>query len=329
MNINDFTFQKFDKKYLNDLVELWNKEIYKKEIYAEFTIESFTEKYLNNPNYDNDGTVLVLKGSEFVGFGCAAFYKGTDATSPGFITCLFVKIKYRRHGIGTKILNLLEDYLKQNGKTMVRNYFGAPMNLKWYIPGTKKHEHMGCPAVPFNTSYYLFLLANGYNVNGQHDGYHIDLRKFKLSNEIKERLKSLKEKGYTITLYDENKHFGWDSFFDELQNEGFRNSVKRTLQTPYKNKLVIVENHGRICGFTGPVHIEETGRASLNGVAIDPRDQKIGLGKAMFCMLCKYSKDAGGKYMTLFTGADNRARNIYLYAGLRVAQSFVIMKKEF
>ena len=32
--------------------------------------------------------------------------------------------------------------------------------------------------------------------------------------------------------------------------------------------------------------------------------------------------------MTLFTGADNRARNIYLYAGLRIAKSFTVMKKE-
>ena len=322
-------YTKFEEKYINDLVELWNKEIYKKEIYAEFTVDSFKSKFCNNPNFDIDGTVVVLNDNEFVGFGCANVYKGSDESSPGFITCLFVKRKYRRKGIGTKILNLLEDYLKSKGKVMVRNYFAAPINLKWYIPNTPNHEHLGCPAVPFNTSYYLFLLANGYNVNGQHDGYHVDLRKFKLTQEIKDKMKELKKKGYTITYYDETKHFGWDDFFDELQNEGFRNSVKRTLETPYKNKLVIVENHGRICGFTGPVRIEETGRASLNGVAIDPRDQKMGLGKAMFCMLCKLSKDEGGKYMTLFTGADNRARNIYLYAGLRVAQSFVVMKKEF
>ena len=32
--------------------------------------------------------------------------------------------------------------------------------------------------------------------------------------------------------------------------------------------------------------------------------------------------------MTLFTGSDNKARNIYLYAGMKIAQSFAIMRKE-
>ena len=32
--------------------------------------------------------------------------------------------------------------------------------------------------------------------------------------------------------------------------------------------------------------------------------------------------------MTLFTGSENKARNIYLYAGLKIVQSFAIMRKE-
>ena len=49
----------------------------------------------------------------------------------------------------------------------------------------------------------------------------------------------------------------------------------------------------------------------------------------MFCKFCEFSKETGGEYMTLFTGSDNRARNIYLYAGLRVVMSFVVMRKDF
>ena len=33
--------------------------------------------------------------------------------------------------------------------------------------------------------------------------------------------------------------------------------------------------------------------------------------------------------MTLFTGSDNKARNIYLYAGMRIVKSFAIMRKDF
>ena len=239
-----------------------------------------------------------------------------------------VKEKYRRHGIGSFILEKLEKYIKDSGRTVIRNYFGAPMNLKWYVPGYDKHEHAGAPAVPFNTSYYFLLLANGYNVNGQHDGFHVNLENFNMDEKVLEKIKENEKDGYFITYYDKNRHYGFDEMFDALQNEGFRNAVHNVLAKPNPDPLLIVEKDGEILGFTGPVRTEPSGRAYLAGVAIHPKAQKRGLGKTMFCELCRRSKENGAKFMTLFTGADNRARNIYLYAGLRIVESFVVMKKE-
>ena len=116
--------------------------------------------------------------------------------------------------------------------------------------------------------------------------------------------------------------------FDALNHDGFRAAVKTAIKNGEGSKLLICQKDGEILGFTGPVRTEPSGRAYLSGVAIHPKAQKRGLGKTMFCELCRRSKENGAKFMTLFTGADNRARNIYLYAGLRIARSFVIMKKE-
>ena len=320
----------FDIKYLDELLDIWNTEVAPYEIYAELSKEEFTSKFLNNPNYENEGSFMALDDEKLVGFGNAVYHHNTDPeTSVGFISMLVVKKAYRRQGLATNLLNLMEEYIKKTGRKVMRNYFGSPINLKWYVPGYDHHEHLGCPAVPFNTDYYFFLLANGYNVNGQHDGYHMDLSKYELTDEIKEKIKENEAKGYYITYFDETKHSGWDEFFDALGNEGFRRSVNYVLTTPNKNKLVVVVKDGKIMGFTGPVKTESTGRSSLAGVAIHPAAQKIGLGKTMFAIFCQKSKEDGGKYMTLFTGSDNRARNIYLYAGLRVVMSFVVMRKDF
>lgn len=73
---------------------------------------------------------------------------------------------------------------------------------------------------------------------------------------------------------------------------------------------------------------EPTGRGHLDGICVDPETRGGGLGKALFCMLCEYSKHNGAKYMTFFTGLDNPARRIYLFAGFKIAQSFADMKKD-
>ena len=327
--LNKISYHYIENEDIDNIVKLWNEEVYQKEIYAEFSKEDFTSRFINNPSYKKEGTLVIYLKDEFIGVGVACFHKDSNPESScGFITLIMVKEKYRRHGIGSFILEKLEKYIKDSGRKVIRNYFGAPMNLKWYVPGYDKHEHAGAPAVPFNTSYYFLLLANGYNVNGQHDGFHVNLENFNMDEKVLEKIKENEKDGYFITYYDKNKHYGFDEMFDALQNEGFRNAVHNVLAKPNPDPLLIVEKDGEILGFTGPVRTEPSGRAYLAGVAIHPKAQKRGLGKTMFCELCRRSKENGAKFMTLFTGADNRARNIYLYAGLRIVESFVVMKKE-
>ena len=320
-------FKKFDISMVKEVVEIWNSDVVPYEIYAEFTEESFINKFIKNPCYNEDGSIVCVDEGKVVAFANACF-RDTDPNSPGFINMVVVKKGYQRKGIGSKLLELLEDFLKANGKTFVRNYFASPINLKWYIPGYDKHEHAGAPAVPFNSPYYFLLLANGYNVNGQHDGFHIDLTKFEMPQKVKDKIAENEKDGYTITFYDKDKHYGFEEMFDALGHDGFRMAVRNVISKPNHDPLIIAQKDGEILGFTGPVKTEPSGRGSLAGVAIHPKAQKRGLGKTMFCVLCEESKKNGAKFMTLFTGSDNRARNIYLYAGLRIARSFTVMRKE-
>ncbi len=41
-----------------------------------------------------------------------------------------------------------------------------------------------------------------------------------------------------------------------------------------------------------------------------------------------WEKETGAKYMSLFAGEDNHARNIYLSAGFRIVRTFGVMLKE-
>ncbi|CCY08211.1 putative acetyltransferase [Coprobacillus sp. CAG:698] len=327
--MNNITLKPFSREYTEKVVDLWNKNAACKTIYAELTIEEFKDKFYNNPNYKDEGSILAFDGDLLVGFGNAIYYLDSNPeTSPAYISMIVVEESYQRHGIGTMILKSLENYLRSEGRKYIRNYFGCPINLKWYVPGYYKHEHLGAPAVPYNTPIYYLFLANNYYSDGQQDGFHIDLTKFTMPEVVVNKIKENEKDGYTITIYDEKLHHGFDEMFDALQNEGFRRTVHRVLENDRHAKIVIAQKDGEILGFTGPVKTEPTGRGSLGGVAIHPKAQKRGLGKTMFCYLCLKSKENGAKFMTLFTGSENRARNIYLHAGLKIVQSFNIMRKE-
>ena len=59
-------FKKFDKSLVKDVVKLWNENVVPYEIYAEFTEESFTEKFLNNPHYNEDGSIVCVENGEVI-----------------------------------------------------------------------------------------------------------------------------------------------------------------------------------------------------------------------------------------------------------------------
>lgn len=322
--------KKFTGDMLADVLALWNENVVPYSVYAPLTEKVFQEKFLNNPYVSAEGLVTVFDGDKLIGFGNAV-YNNQDkpaAATPGYITCVAVHKQYWRKDIGTKILYYLEDYLKGNGKTYVRNLFFNPVKLEWHVPGYKNHEHPNAPAIPFNSPFYFLLLANGYNVNGQEDAYHVDLENYELPEAVIRRMKTNEEDGYTVTVYDPGKHYGFNELFQALNNEDWRRLIEENLKCKNPRPVIIAQKDGEILGFTGPVFTQPTGRANLVGLGVHPKAQRRGLGKSLFCMLCSESKRIGARFMTLHTGATNPAREIYLYAGMKVVQSFAIMRKE-
>lgn len=320
----------FKEEMLEEVVDLWNNSVVPYSIFAPFTVSSFQNRFLNNPQYHAAGMLVVVDNGRIIGFGNATYNNAGKEPweTPGYITCVAVDKNYWRQGIGTKILLSLEDFLKSSGKTYIRNLFFNPILLEWYVPGFNKHEHPGAPAVAINTPFYFLLMNNGYNVNGQQDAYHLNLDKYQLPSKVKEKMAINEANGYTITYYDPKIHFGFDELFDALKNEGWRQVVKNNLAKEKPNPILIAQKDGEILGWTGPVYTEPSGRGYLGGIGVHPKTQGHGLGKSLFCMLCQRSKENDAKFMTLFTGSENPAREIYLYAGMKLVQSFAILRKE-
>jgi ribosomal protein S18 acetylase RimI-like enzyme len=317
-------FKNFDVKYLDEVVNLWNREVASVAIYKPFTNASFTQKFLDNKFFNNAGLKLLFDNDKLIGMGHAIM---TDVeTSPGYITFVVVDKDHERQGIGSTILAELEKYLKENGKTLVRLLFFNPTNLEWIIPGTEA-DHPGAPAIPYNSPFYFLLLASGYKPSAQQDAFYLDITKYSIPQKVTDTEARNEKEGYTITIYDEKLHHGFKELFKELNNPGWYQAVQYNLAKEKPDPMLIVQKDGEILGWTGPMYTQESGRGYFAGIGVHPKTQGLGLGKALFCHLVNESRKNGAKFMTLFTGAENLARNIYLYAGFKIVQSFAVMSK--
>lgn len=317
----------FDTKYLDKVVKLWNDAVARETFYKPFTNETFTKKFLDNKFFENEGFKLLFDGEKLIGFGHAIV--NDNEAHPGFITFVAIDKDYRRQGLGSKLLRLLEEYLLAKGKKIIRLYFFNPINLEWIIPGTEA-DHPNAAGIAFNTPFYFLLLANGYNTRTQEDTYYVDITTYRLPEKVLKREEENAKDGFNITLYDKRKHHGFkELFIDGLNNPGWYAVVQDNLSKENPDPMLIAEKDGQILGWTGPMHNETSGRGYFAGIGVHPKAQGRGLGKSLFCHLCDESRKNGAKFMTLFTGSTNPARNIYLSAGFKVVQSFGTMYKEF
>ena len=324
------TYLAYNEKYQQGMYEVYVDLTQEEMFYQEKTFDEFKNTLFNSRAFEADGTFVALDGDKVVGFISTNARDDNPKTS-GYINTFIVNKAYRRQGIGSKLLELGEAYLKEKGKTSVRFVFLSGINWAWYIPYTDKHMHPGMPAVRMNSDFYIFLYHHGYAVNSIHEGFHLPLSEYELPQAVVDKMEKNKERGLFVEIYDPNKHYGVEEFCQKIEgdNPGFAYSIRYNLNRPEPKPWLCANENGRMVGWTGAMWSEDSGRGHFDGIIVDEDIRGAGLGKALFCYLCYQSKLNGAQYMTFFTGLDNPARYIYLGAGFKIAQSFADMKKVF
>ena len=324
-------FINYNSNYQKQVYDLYCDFQKEEDFYKAMSYEEFVGHLFKNPFFKDEANFLALKDDQVVGFG-GAIVKPSDDGNPnasGYIHTFIVKKEYRRQGIGSKLLELCEQYIKDKGRASSRLVFISPINWPWYIPNTDHHLHPGTPAIRINSEMYIFLYHHNYFVNSIHEGFHLPLAKYELPQSVVKKMEENKERGLTVEVYDPNKHYGIEEFCEVINNPGFAASIRNNLKREKPYPFLVAANHNKVVGWTGAMYTESTGRGHLDGIVVDPNERGGGLGKGLFCNLCYWLKNNGSSYMTFFTGLDNPARYIYLSAGFQIAQSFADMKKNF
>ena len=292
--------------------------------YAALTESKFREIFLEHPDFSAEFTFVVEEDGHICGFvnGCA----GAPDTETGYIGCLLLESQVDTVDNTTQLVCALEDEFRKAGKKYCAISFFNPIRLPWVIPGTPGHQHNNLPGVPVDVPLYHRLLALGYEETSRECGLYCDLADYTTPEWVEDKAAQMAQRGYTVALYDRRCHQGLDEMVHSLGN------LQWSAEIPAAGKAgldLLVALRGNVCaGFTGPVYPEETGRGYLAGVAVAQQYERNGLGTLLFYRLLQREKEVGAKYMSIFTGVHNRAKEIYMKAGFRVVRTFAVMRKE-
>lgn len=308
--------------------ELFETSIAKGELLQEsLTEEAFTEKvFLNQEKLSCIG--LASLGGEGFAFGCTDF-----AQKKNFITLVMVKEEERKKGIGTALLNALEErLLKEQGGEVWNSKceisFFNPCTFSWKIPG-KQANHPNMPGVDMASGTSTFFEKAGYHVFAVQNSYYLSLNDYESSEIIAKKKQELEKEGIVFASYDNKNQTGMKEMLASFQNPLWE---KEILSEPGKEEggrnILVPVKEGRVCGFTGPLDVEKSGRGYFAGIAVDESVRGKGVAKVLFCELCTGLKNEGASFMTLFTGEQNPARKIYEAAGFQIVRSWADMRKE-
>lgn len=317
----------WDEKYAQAVIDLWNKEAVK-DGYKELTEQTFGTIFASNPYFDRKNTFVLIANDQITGFACGC--TGDDlplGQIAGYITCIVLDENSQTDENYKQLLDALENRFQELGKKQSDVLFFNPMMLPWYIPDTPKHEHNNAPGVPVDSRLHSFLQQEGYVERAKECAMYLNLDRFLMPDEIRQKEAKASTSGYSVELFDKAKHEGVAAMLQGLNNPLWEKEIGKCTSdgTP-----VVVAAHGRqVVGFAGPVIRQDNGRGYFAGIGVHPEHEGHGLGTILFFKLCEAFQSIGTDYMSLYTGLTNPAIRIYEKAGFQTVKQFAIMRREF
>ncbi len=270
--------------------------------------------------YDGDRLVGIAAGT------------ASSERKAGYLSYVCVTPAYRRRGIATVLCDRLEAALAERPEAeKLEAVFYNPVQLPWYIPNGSGDWHPCLPGVDKSSGLYLFLKNRGWRDFAHQNCYYRRMSDYTDKPTIAATRERLLSEGIELTLYDPERHRGLPELFDNINNPGWKAHVLAHTDLPI---VVAVDLNadgpagGLVVGYTGPLSVSGTpGRGNFCGIGVRTEYRGRGIGKPVFCEMCARHRDGGADFMSLYTGEDNPARNIYESAGFRIVRSFADMRK--
>lgn len=300
------------------------------QYYCPLTKEGFSQLFLQ-PVKNGDHVFAIYEEQE-KGFIIGHYDGGIRRF---FLTMIEVDPLFRRNGIGTFLVEELEDACRSFAKeqdlpdpVLEISYYNPTM-IRWDLPGTDHHYHNNAQGVLLGSPAHIFFKNLGFRDIDYQNTYYQRLDQYVWPQEkMAPYEKRLQAAGYSIEWYDPEIHTDAEDLLKDLNNDLWSRQIPEELSREGGPRpLPILNDHGKIAGFAGPIVVEPTRRAWVLGVAVHSRCRGCGAATLLFNHMCEELKKAGAVYFSFFTAENNFARNIYEGAGFRIYTCWATMRR--
>ena len=273
---------------------------------------------------ENRVTLAAMDGDMMLGLASGVYL---PERKTGYLSYLCVSPDARGQGIATALSDALEQALYAfDNCEKLDVVFHNPVCLPWYVAEDGGHYHPCVPGVDTSSELFEVLLHRGWKEFVRQNAYYRPLKGYSDPPQMAEVRTRLLREGIEVTLYDSRYHQGLAELFDNIGNPGWKAQVMANTDKP----IVVAVDHNAdnlVVAYTGPLSVTE-GRGNFCGIGTRKEYRGRGIGKVVFCEMCRRHAENGGEFMSLYTGTTNPARNIYEAAGFRVVRSFANLRKE-
>ena len=321
------TVRLYENKDFEAVLSLWNTAGVSGIGYAPQDAAGLKSLIFENPFFCPEHSFVAEEAGRVIGF-----VNGTTGDTlsrgaeRGYVSCVLLADGFNTADRTESLLRVLEDSFRAKGKIHSAVTCFNPIRLPWIIPGTPGHQHNNMPGIARDIPLYGFMTDFGYAEGSTEQAMYFPLADFEIPDRVREAEARMATEDRFVDWYREGVHEGLDEMVDSLQNTMWSDEVPKAGHGGMK--LLVGLEGNVVSGFTGPVYPEPTGRGYFAGIAVGPSFRGHGYGKLLFYKLCEAEKECGAAYMSLFTGVDNPAQNIYKEVGFQVRRYFAVMIKD-
>lgn len=292
------------------VVTLWNKCLTRDPI----TTETFRRKVLLDENFDPNGCSVAVTGDEVVGFSLAIrrrypYYGVGLEQGTGWITAFFVRPDFRGKGIGARLIESSESFLKGCG---VNEVYVSSYTPNYFVPGVDIDAYAEA---------YALLKELGYKKHERAYSMGRSLLDFDFSSDAETLFSSLEVRGIEIRTFEPKYITGLLEFLSKnYPGDLLRVALEQLRENPSTDQIAVAVRNEQVVGFS---HYEDE---HFGPFAIDPELTGMGIGTGLYFKTALQMKEKGKRNLWL-AWTSGHAKDFYYRRGLRVTRRHEVMKK--
>lgn len=309
------SYVNYNSRYVSSLISCWNDVL----IYDSITESRFHELYIFDENFDPDLFVLAVQDNQVIGFilgikrKVSYYTKGTEPHR-GWIINLAVSTDYQRQGIGSKLLEIIEERLFARTTTLITLCAYSP---NYQTPGIDVRYTKGID----------FFVKKGYPIHTDAVSMQRDLWNYTLPATTQDKRADLAKEGITFRAFTLSDYSSLMDFLEHEFEPGWKRNVILALQRKNAEQTILlcVDKSDQILGYC--MRMIDGSQERFGPIGIQSALRSKGLGGVLFDLMMLEMRKAG-IYYAYFLWTSGAAIRFYERHGMSICRSYKVMSKE-